>query len=210
MRGVSGLSQEGWGCWGCSRTQGRPLGSKDVLGLGLPGASPMWPHRPALPGGQLQSSASVSPPSGQGWPSSPNPAPLSLYYYPRASLGPVAASPPAMPSSQVGRVSWAWCQAPRLSGSHQPPTQTRAGAATRLPSRVPLSSGQLWRKQGQSSPGGATLGTVGPGTPNWCPCPQPCSGGAGLAISKKIIEEGATNGSGAVAGVARRYSGHRS
>ena len=75
VRGVSGLSQEGWGCWGCSRTQGRPLGSKDVLELSLPGARPMWPHRPALPGGQHQSSASVSPPSGQGWPSSPNPAP---------------------------------------------------------------------------------------------------------------------------------------
>ena len=52
--------------------------------------------------------------------------------------------PQQWPSSQVGRVSWAWCQAPRLSGSHQPLTQTRAGAATRPPSRVPLSSGQLW------------------------------------------------------------------
>ena len=102
VRGVSGLSQEGWGCWGCSRTQGRPLGSKDVLGLGLPGASPTWPHRPALPGGQLQSFASVSPPSGQGWPSSPNPAPLSLYCYPRAGLGPAAAAPPAV-AQQSGR-----------------------------------------------------------------------------------------------------------
>lgn len=160
VRDVSGLSQYGWGCWGCSRTQGRSVGSKDVLGLGLPGASPIWPHRSALPGGQLQSSASVSPPSGQGWPSSPNPAPLSLYCYPRAGLGPAAAAPPAVPSSQVGRVSWAWCQAPRLSGSHQPPTQTRAGAATRPPSRVPLSSGQLWL--------GGARAEAGPGLPWGC------------------------------------------
>lgn len=188
--GVSGLSPRRVEVLGLLKDTRRPLGSKDVLN---PGASPMWPHRPAL----LEVRFGLPHPPQTGCVHKTT-APLSLYYPQSPQPWPSSCLTPAMPSSQVGRVSWAWSRTPAV---RKPPASHPSTSWCRHPPAVTGSAELRTAVAGQGPRAEAGPRAVGP----WHPltgalAPSPVQEGLGWQfLKKRSSRRGPPKGQGVVA-----------